>query len=107
MFTSKRTYSQCSFQIQLTECKQLLGCCSRTVLSRFPPVSPSKLSPLLRGLLAFPRNMTSFSASNAGKIFVIACPFNRYRLYLGFLSISKITLIGHVACFATTTTLTQ
>ena len=107
MSRSKRTYSQCSFQIQPTECKRLLGCYSRTVLSRFPPVSPSKFSPLLRRLLTFPRNTPSYSASNAGNVFGIACPFNRYRLYSGFLSISKITLIGHVACFPTTTTLTQ
>ena len=48
-----------------------------------------------------------FFASKAGKIFGIACPFNRYRLYSGFLSVSKITLTCHVACFTTTISLTQ
>ena len=67
----------------------------------------TKFSPLPRRLLAVPRNMPAFSASNAGKVFGIACPFNRYRLYFGFLSTSKISLIGHVACCTTTTTLTQ
>jgi hypothetical protein len=103
MSRSKRTYSQCSFQIQPTD---------GWLFSDDPPSFPAsfpitKFSSLLRRLLTVPRNMPSFSSSKAGIVFGIVCPFKRYRVYSGFLSISKMTLIVHAVCFTTTTTLTQ
>jgi hypothetical protein len=104
---SKRTYSMllsgAAYWVQATFALLL----SDGPLSFLTGFLITKFSPLLRRPFAAPRNTPSFSASKAGKVFGIACPFNRYRLYSGFLSISKITLIGHVACFTTTTTLTH